>query len=103
MRSLSCPRSVARVFLPVLVVALPVVSQAQGGWTPEQEMKVKAIGAVRVSPDGRKVAYTVSDAVMNPEKSEFVTQIWVANSDGTGAVQLTYAEKSSSNPHWSPD
>jgi dipeptidyl aminopeptidase/acylaminoacyl peptidase len=66
-------------------------------------MKVKAIGAVRVSPDGKKVAYTVSDAVMNPEKSEFVTQIWVANSDGSAGVQLTYAEKSSSNPRWSPD
>jgi len=50
--------------MPVLLFAFPVISLAQGGWTPEQEMKVKAIGAVRVSPDGKKVAYTVSDAVM---------------------------------------
>ena len=95
--------SAVRAFLPAFVFAFPIVSPAQGSWTPEQELKVKSIGAVRVSPDGKKVAYTVSDAVMNPEKSEFVTQIWVANSDGTGGVQLTYAEKSSSNPRWSPD
>jgi dipeptidyl aminopeptidase/acylaminoacyl peptidase len=66
-------------------------------------MKVKAVGAVRVSPDGRKVAYTVSQAVMSPEKSEYVTQIWLVNSDGGDPMQLTFAEKSSDNPQWSPD
>jgi len=73
------------------------------GWTPELSMKVKNIGAVRVSPDGRKVVYTVSQAVMTPEKSEYVTQICLANSDGTDHLQLTFAEKSSENPQWSPD
>ncbi|HVQ36415.1 MAG TPA: DPP IV N-terminal domain-containing protein, partial [Pyrinomonadaceae bacterium] len=66
-------------------------------------MKVNAIGAVRVSPDGKKVVYTVNSAVMTPEKSEFVSQIWLANTDGSEQVQLTYAEKSSDNPQWSPD
>src|SRR3989442_15949695 len=46
------------------------------GWTPELSMKLKNVGAVRVSPDARKVAYTVSQAVMTPERSEYVTQIW---------------------------
>lgn len=95
------------VLLPILLFAVPLAlkaqSGAQSGWTPELEMKVKGIGAVRVSPDGKKVAYTVSSAVMTPDKSEYVSQIWLANSDGSGAVQLTYAEKSSDNPQWSPD
>jgi dipeptidyl aminopeptidase/acylaminoacyl peptidase len=95
------------LFLPILLFALPLASKGQSspqsGWTPELEMKVKAIGAVRVSPDGKRVAYTVSSAVMTPDKSEYVSQIWLANSDGSGAVQLTYAEKSSENPQWSPD
>jgi dipeptidyl aminopeptidase/acylaminoacyl peptidase len=73
------------------------------GWTPELAMKVKNIGAVRVSPDGRKVVYTASQAVMTPEKSEYVTQIWLANNDGSDPLQLTFAEKSSDNPQWSPD
>lgn len=95
------------LFLPILLFVLPLTSKAQSGaqskWTPELEMKVKGIGAVRVSPDGKKVAYTVSSAVMTPDKSEYVSQIWLANSDGSEAVQLTYAEKSSENPQWSPD
>jgi dipeptidyl aminopeptidase/acylaminoacyl peptidase len=103
MRSIYRLGSAARVLLPVLLFALPLISQAQAGWTSEQEMNVKGIGAVRVSPDGKKVAYTVSSALMTPDKSEFVTQIWVANSDGGAGVQLTYAEKSSANPRWSPD
>ncbi|HVQ36379.1 MAG TPA: S9 family peptidase [Pyrinomonadaceae bacterium] len=66
-------------------------------------MSVNAIGAVRVSPDGKKVVYTVNSAVMTPEKSEFVSQIWLANTDGSEQMQLTYSEKSSDNPQWSPD
>ncbi len=93
--------------LPILLFALPLGSKAQSGaqsaWTPELEMKVKNISAVRVSPDGKKVAYTISTAVMTPDKSEYVSQIWLANTDGTANVQLTYAEKSSDNPQWSPD
>src|SRR6266542_3371816 len=70
---------------------------------PELAMKVKNVGVVRVSPDGRKVAYTVSQAVMTPERSEYVTQIWLANTDGSDPLQLTFADKSSDNPRWSPD
>lgn len=93
------------VFLcSAIVVAMPVTTVAQAtGWTPEMAMKVKGVGSVRVSPDGKKVVYTVSDSVMTPEKSEYVTQIWKANSDGSNAMQLTFAEKSSDNPRWSPD
>ena len=87
----------------VLLFSCLVATQAQTAWTPELELKVKAVGAVRVSPDGKNVVYTVSSPVMAPDKSEFVTQIWLANTDGSEPVQLTYAEKSSDNPRWSPD
>jgi dipeptidyl aminopeptidase/acylaminoacyl peptidase len=76
---------------------------APTAWTPELALKVKTIGTVRVSPDGRRVAYGVTSAVMTPERSELVTQIHVANADGTDALQLTFADKSSTNPRWSPD
>src|SRR5687767_4000430 len=100
---LSSPAAKKMCALLVLLFSCVVASQAQSAWTPELELKVKTVGAVRVSPDGKKVAYTVSSPVMTPEKSEFVTQVWLANSDGSDAVQLTYAEKSSDNPRWSPD
>jgi dipeptidyl aminopeptidase/acylaminoacyl peptidase len=95
-------RFCASALLAIVFLSLPVCV-GQTAWTPELEMKVKAVGAVRVSPDGKKVAYTVSGPVMTTDKSEFVTQIWLANSDGSDNVQLTYAEKTSDNPRWSPD
>ncbi len=100
---ISCPVAKRLCVLAVLLLFSAVAGPAQSGWTPELEMKMKNVAAVRISPDGKKVVYTVSSPVMTPDKSEFVTQIWLANTDGTGAVQLTYAEKSSDNPRWSPD
>ena len=91
----------------LLLATVPAGALAQqasaSGWTPELAMKVKNVGAVRVSPDGRKVVYTINQALMAPDKSEFVTQIWIANADGSEPLQMTFAEKSSDNPQWSPD
>src|ERR1044071_1394881 len=87
-------QTILRFACLLLVAAVPATLFAQStpsGWTPELAMKVKGIGTVRVSPDGRKVAYTVSDAVMTPDKSEYVTQIWLVNNDGSDAMQLTFA------------
>lgn len=100
----------------LLVVVLGGVAFAQTTveWSPELQVKLKTAGTPRVSPDGKRIVYTVTDAVMTSEKSEFVTQIWMATIDGktkpNGAqsdlprsVQLTFGDKSSNNPKWSPD
>jgi len=86
----------------VLVVLFVSAVSAQT-WNPELQLRVKAVGAPRVSPDGSRVVYTVNDAVMTPEKSEFVSQIWMANIATKQNIQLTFGEKTSSNPKWSPD
>lgn len=94
---------VQRIFVFLSFGLMFVSVQAQQTWTPEMQVKTKAIGAPQVSPDGKRVVYTVNEAVMTAEKSEFVTQIWLANTDGGNAFQITYGEKSSTNPKWSPD
>ena len=66
-------------------------------------LQLKQVGGVQVSPNGKKVAFAVRRAVMDGEKSEFVSQIHVANQDGTGEYALTHSEQSSDNPQWSPD
>src|SRR4051812_21546370 len=71
-------------------------------WTPERMMQVKRIGAVQVSPDGKRVAYTVREAVMDGDKSEYLTHIFLANADGSETRQLTRGEKSCDDPQWSP-
>jgi Tol biopolymer transport system component len=106
--------------IPLILILLlfvsstrPVSAQqetAQAVWTPELTMKVRSVGAVpgsgsavRVSPDGRRVAYIVTSAVMTPDRSEYVSQIFTANADGTDITQLTFNDKSSTDPQWSPD
>jgi dipeptidyl aminopeptidase/acylaminoacyl peptidase len=88
----------------VFIFGAPAANaQAATNWTPEMQVKTKAVGAVQVSPDGKRVVYTVNEAVMTADKSEFVTQIWLADTDGKNAFQITFGDKSSQNPRWSPD
>ncbi|HEY2933264.1 MAG TPA: S9 family peptidase [Acidobacteriota bacterium] len=78
-------------------------SDSFSGWTPELAMKVKSLGNARVSPDGSRVLYTVTEAVITADRSEYVSQIYLSQSDGRGVRQMTFAEKSSTDPQWSPD
>ena len=85
----------------LLVLCVSTVSAQV--WEPEMQIQLKAVGALRVSPDGSRVVYTVNEAVTTADKSEFVTQIWMANLATRQNTQLTFGEKSSTNPKWSPD
>ena len=71
-------------------------------WTPALMMQVKKVGSVQVSPDGQHVAFTVRSAMMEGEKSEFLTHIHLAKADGSQSRQLTQGEKSCDDPQWSP-
>jgi dipeptidyl aminopeptidase/acylaminoacyl peptidase len=88
--------------LLALLVLFAATATAQT-WDPEMHLKFKAVGSPRVSPDAKKVVYTVNEAVMTADKSEFVTQIWLADIATKRNMQLTFGEKSSTNPKWSPD
>src|SRR5579872_2090484 len=86
-----------------LLLTAAAIAQPPSGWTPELSMQVKSIGEVIPSPDGMRVAWTQSQAIMEPERSETSTQIFLANADGAHRIQLTRGEKSATNPSFSPD
>ncbi len=92
---------------PITVISLLAVqlisAQSRINWSPEQCLKIKNITAVQVSPDGSKVLYTVREALMTDERSEYINQVWLCNADGSNSIQLTRGDKNSSNPKWSPD
>jgi len=69
--------------------------------TVEDLMALKSPGAARISPDGTRVAYTVTETDM--EQDAYVTQIWLADVASGKSIQLTRGKKSSSGPGWSPD
>lgn len=88
----------------LLVLSAPVVfAQTKTHWSPEQCLQMKNVTAVRVSPDGKRVVYTVREAVTTDDRSEYVNQIYISNLNGGNVIQLTRGEKNSSNPKWNPD
>ncbi len=89
------------MFARTLVLLVPAVLSAQ--WTPELSMKVKTVSAAVPSPDGRLAAWTQTWPVMDGEKSEMLTHVFLAHADGSGRVQLTRGEKSANAPAFSPD
>jgi dipeptidyl aminopeptidase/acylaminoacyl peptidase len=49
------------------------------------------------------VVFTETRQVIDTEKSETTTQVWLARADGSRRIQLTRGEKSSTNPSFSPE
>ena len=87
----------------LLFSVVKVSAQAKTYWSPEQCLQLKNITATVVSPDGNKMLYAVREAVMTDDRSEYINNIWVCNTDGTHHIQLTKGDKGAANPGWSPD
>ncbi|HEV3196657.1 MAG TPA: S9 family peptidase [Bryobacteraceae bacterium] len=80
---------------------IPAALLAQ--WTPELSMKVKTVTAAVPSPDGRLAVWTETRPVMDAEKSESLTHVFLARADGSGRLQLTRGDKSANAPAFSAD
>ena len=77
------------------------VGQAKHTPTLEESLSLKSIGAPRISPDGRFVAYEVREA--NWKDNEFLHQLWLVNVATGKSFQLTRGKKSAGGADWSPD
>src|SRR3954454_271930 len=69
--------------------------------TIDQSLSMKSAAGAQISPDGRYVAYVVTQT--NWEDNEFTQQIWIAQTATGERYQLTSGKKSSTSPQWSPD
>jgi dipeptidyl aminopeptidase/acylaminoacyl peptidase len=91
-----------RLFLPLVFYAtLALAQNAQRVPTVDDLLTLKTVGGTEISPDGRWVAYAVSETDF--DKDDFVTQVWLVDSTTGKAVQLTRGDKGASNYQWSPD
>ena len=67
-------------------------------------LKSIGVSGPRISPDGARVAYTVTETKMEKDKEwKNVSQIWVAPTTGGKSRQYTRGEKSATSAEWSPD
>lgn len=93
------------VLASIALVAGVASAQPQGtlptGPTVDRVLSLERAGSPQISPDGRRVAYTIRKA--NWDTDEFETQIWLADAATGVTRQLTNSRKSSETPAWSPD
>src|SRR5215475_9228030 len=91
--------------LPILLLILTCLSLAASAQkripTVDDLLNVKSLGGAQISPDGKYVAYTVSET--DWKQAAFVNHIWLAETATGKTFQLTRGEKSAGNPQWSPD
>jgi dipeptidyl aminopeptidase/acylaminoacyl peptidase len=84
-------------------VAAPAGAQQPGRRpiTPQDLWAMARVGSPALSPDGSRVAYTITRFDTQTNRSR--TDIWVVPTAGGEPVQLTHGAASSSAPAWSPD
>jgi dipeptidyl aminopeptidase/acylaminoacyl peptidase len=80
----------------------PVAAQAvdQDRFTVDHAIDMTRVGSVEVSPDGRRVLYTVTE--LDWDDNERDTRLWIADLDGSDARPFT-AEEGDGGARWSPD
>ena len=84
---------------------LPLAAQDadENRWSPRKSMEFDVVQQTAISPDGTRIAYVVRIPLMDGEQSEYLSHVWVVNSDGTGAAQFTRGDDSATRPTFSPD
>jgi dipeptidyl aminopeptidase/acylaminoacyl peptidase len=89
--------------IPLLLVTIPsvMVAQAPRPMTVSDWTSLKTVGAPRLSPDGRQVAYTISSADLKKDRN--AARIWMSPVSGGAAIPMTGDGAPGSNPKWSPD
>ncbi len=91
----------------MLVLALSVsptvsLSAQTRPWQSTDYYRLTVVNDPRLSPDGRRVAFTVTTVVEDKDRRH--NEIWLAPSDGSGpAFRYTSPSTEASNPAWSPD
>ncbi len=84
-----------------LLLVVSVLAAGEKRMTIEDGLAIKNVGAPLFSPDGRWVAYTISE--WDKKEDRRVSHIWLASIDGGRSIRLTGGDKGETSPQWSPD
>ena len=89
-----------RAALVALLVAAPAAAQ-QRPMRVEDLLAVQVVGDPQISPDGRLVAFTVSEASLDSNRN--ISRVWVVPASGGDPRQVTRGPGSDRAPRWAPD
>ena len=91
----------AMAFALFILCLLAVTAEAKRAVAPEDIFAIKDVGEVRLSPDGARIAYTVTQ--IDRQRNRYLSHIWIVPASGGAPVQLTTGDANDSTPRWSPD
>jgi dipeptidyl aminopeptidase/acylaminoacyl peptidase len=91
---------IALVFIAAVVIASPVLAAGRP-ITIDDLLAVKSVSDPQISPDGKLVAYVVSE--IDREKNKSNSDVWLVPIAGGEPKRLTTSPGSDSHPRWSPD
>ncbi len=95
------PLAAIRLLAIVLLCAVSGYAQTSAGLTIDDLVRVRRAGDSQLSPDGRTIAFTITDTDVAANRR--ATQIYLMPATGGEMRQLTNDKASSSSPRWSPD
>ena len=87
--------------LTIVLCMTPLAGFQRRVPTVDDLLNLESVGGAQISPDGARVAYTVTETDL--EQDAFVTHIWLADTSTGRTLRLTRGEKSATSPRWSPD
>src|SRR5437867_8932822 len=87
--------------LPPFLFPLPRLSAQKRAITIDDYLALKAVGDPQLSPDGRWVAYTVTEYSLKDNRG--TTRIWLADVATGQAREVTAGPGSDRQPRWAPD
>lgn len=86
------------------IILCPVTDRAEQVFRPfkvDDLIKVRRVSDPQISPDGRWIAYTITDTDKTANRG--TTQIYLVSSNGGEPRQITSEKASSNLPRWSAD
>jgi dipeptidyl aminopeptidase/acylaminoacyl peptidase len=84
----------------LLALAGAVLGAQPQPLTPAQTLERRGIGELELSPDGSRLAFTVTEPVKGNARQR---NIWLLEIASSELRQLTFSAKNDSSPKWAPD
>src|ERR1700720_4790379 len=89
-----------RFYVFFIIVAAAIAQAQTRGLQSADLLKLRSVGDVQWSPDGARVAYTISN---NDGPGRPYLQLWIMTVSDGKSIRLATGQESSSGPEWSPD
>ncbi|MBN2029436.1 S9 family peptidase [bacterium] len=89
------------IFICLFICSATSLFAQKRAFTLEDLYRIQGIGDPQISPEGDRIAFTVTK--YNLREGTQNTNIWMMQADGSDPRQMTRSDQSDGHPRWSPD